>query len=138
MTAAPLLLALAASGAPPAVTLAGTVADAAGDPVAASVTAVPPGDPAAAVTGNAGPDGRFALSGLPPGRTALHAACADGRAGWGWAMLAGGADRVAGAAIAVGPVGEAVLDVFAPDGSSADGARLAGVRWSVGAGEDTR
>ena len=131
-----LFLAFAVADEPPAVTLAGSVADAAGVPVAAAVTAVPLGDPAAAVAREAGPDGRFVLPGLPPGRTTLRAVCADGRAGWGFVMTGGEGDRVEGAAVTVGPVGDAVLDVRSPDGSPAVGARLAGVRWAVGGGEE--
>ena len=126
----------AAAPPPPAVTLAGAVSDAAGDPVAATVTAVPLDDPAAAVTGKAGPDGRFALPGLPRDRTTLHAVCADGRAGWGFVVTVGDDARIDGAAVTVGPVGGAVLDVLAPDGPPAAGARLAGVHWSEGGGEE--
>ena len=117
------------------VTVSGAVTDAAGEPVAATVTAVPLTDPAA-VSGETGADGRFTLAGLTPGRTKLRAVCDDGRAGWAFVVLPGESGRVDGAGVTVGPVGKLAFDVTAPGGGPAAGAAVAEVWWRTGGGED--
>ena len=148
MFAAPLLLpfALLAAADPPGgapddarvdgpggVRVSGAVVDAAGGPVAGRVTGVSLFAGPAVARAAAGADGAFTLTGLPPGRTGLHAVAADGRAGWGFVML--GEDDAAGATVAVGPVGGVALSVRGPDGAPAAGATVTGVNWTDARGE---
>ena len=128
----PLLLLAATAG--PTGTVAGTVTDAYGKPVAAAVIAV--NLDAETVRGRAGDDGTFSLPGVRVGRTTLHAKTADGRRGWGFVMNSGGVpfaasdektDAAAGTKIAVGPAGSVRLAVTGTDGSPAAGARAVSI-----------